>query len=131
MGSLMSGCHYRKCLTFSGYDRDSRRLLVDGNEVNQAIQDTVHPRDVYELASPIAEPLNQLPDKGYSDLSQSSLLRFTPLNLTREQVLGMIEILRTELNQTEMIERLWQCKKGGSAAWKEAYAQFKELMGDH
>ncbi|MBD2358744.1 hypothetical protein H6G41_29815 [Tolypothrix sp. FACHB-123] len=119
-----------KMPNFSGYDRDSRRLLADGNEVNQSIQDTVHPNSLYELSEPIAEPLNQLPDKGYGDLSQSSLLRFTPLNLTREQVLGMIEILRTELNQTEMIERLWQCKKGGSAAWKEAYAQFKELMGE-
>jgi hypothetical protein len=56
--------------------------------------------------------------------------RFTPLNLTRDQCRELINQLRTELNQTEIIERLWQCKKGGSAAWKEAYAQFKELMGE-
>ncbi|MBD2215165.1 hypothetical protein H6G27_35800 [Nostoc linckia FACHB-104] len=64
-----------------------RRLpLADGNEANQAIQDTVHPGSVYELSEPIAEPLNQLTDKGYSDLNSSSPERFTPLNLSREQV---------------------------------------------
>ena len=39
-----------------------------------------------------------------------------------------INQLRTELNQTELIEKLWQVKKGGSAAWKEAYAQLKVLI---
>jgi hypothetical protein len=57
----------------------------------------------------------------------NDVLVITPLNLTRDQCRELINQLRTELNQTEIIERLWQCKKGGSAAWKEAYAQFKEI----
>jgi hypothetical protein len=52
------------------------------------------------------------------------------LNLTKEQVLALIENLNPELNQTQIIERLWQVKKGGSAAWKEAREQFRELMGE-
>jgi hypothetical protein len=73
-----------------------------------------------------SEPLNQPTDKDCSDSEQ----RFTPLKLTRSQAISIINQLRTELNQTQLIERLWAVKKGGSAGWKEAYAQFKELMGD-
>jgi hypothetical protein len=38
--------------------------------------------------------------------------------------------LNPELNQTQIIERLWQVKKGGSAAWKEAREQFRQLIGE-
>ncbi|MBD1833293.1 MULTISPECIES: hypothetical protein [Cyanophyceae] len=38
--------------------------------------------------------------------------------------------LKLELNQTQIIKWLWQVTKGGSTAWKEAYVQFKQLMGD-
>ncbi len=76
-----------------------------------------------EPAEPQSEPLNQPPDEDCAENEK----RFTPLKLTREQCQDLIDQLRTELNQTEIIERLWQCKKGGSAAWKEAYAQFKEV----
>ncbi len=54
--------------------------------------------------------------------------RFTSLNLDRNQALTLIKKLRVELNQTQMIEKLWECKKGGSEAWKRAYAQFKSLI---
>jgi hypothetical protein len=54
--------------------------------------------------------------------------RFTNLNLTKNQAIELIQKLRTELNQTQTIEKLWECKKGGSDAWKRAYSQFKDLM---
>lgn len=73
------------------------------------------------------EPLNQPTDKDYSDSEQRF---YTPLKLTRSQAISIIDQLRTELNQTQLIERLWQVKKGGSAAWKQAHTEFKELMGD-
>jgi hypothetical protein len=83
------------------------------------------------------EPLNQPTDNDCTDLedgsrerSEPSSERFTPLNLSKEQVLALIENLNPELNQTQIIERLWQVKKGGSAAWKEAREQFRELMGE-
>ncbi|MBD1908343.1 MULTISPECIES: hypothetical protein [Cyanophyceae] len=78
-----------------------------------------------EPSEPSPEPLNQPNCEGSSDSDK----RFTPLNLTREQALELIQSLNPELNQTQTIERLWRVKKGGSAAWKEAYAQFKELTG--
>jgi hypothetical protein len=84
-----------------------------------------------------SEPLNQPTDEGYADLKDGSQFssddgkeRFTPLNLTKEQVLALVQNLNHELNQTQIIERLWQVKKGGSAAWKEAREQFKQLMGE-
>jgi hypothetical protein len=84
-----------------------------------------------------SEPLNQPVDEGSEELSGGSEFssepgseRFTPLNLSKEQVLALIENLNHELNQTQIIERLWQVKKGGSAAWKEAREQFKQLTGE-
>jgi hypothetical protein len=77
------------------------------------------------------EPLNQPIDEGCTDLDNGSQFsseplgeRFTPLSLTKEQLLALIENLNPFLNQTQIIERLWQVKKGGSAAWKEAHAEF-------
>jgi hypothetical protein len=80
------------------------------------------------------EPLNQPIDKGCADLDDGSPFsseplskRFTPLNLTKDQVLALIESLNSFLNQTQIIERLWQVRKGGSEAWKKAHAEFKQL----
>ena len=77
-------------------------------------------------SEPQSELLNRPEDKDSGDSGQ----RFTPLHLTRQQAQALINQLRTELNQTQIIERLWACKKGGSADWKIAHAQFKELMGE-
>jgi hypothetical protein len=83
-----------------------------------------------------SEQLNQPTNEDCTDLEDSSQFssepgseRFTPLNLTKDQVLILIKNLNPELSQTQIIERLWQVKKGGSAAWKEAREQFKQLMG--
>jgi hypothetical protein len=104
---------------------------IDWNEVARRL-DTQYLRSEFgvivpEPSEPPSEPLNQSDDKAYSQNTS----RFTPLNLTREQVLELIKQLRTaELNQTQIIERLWQVRKGGSAAWKEAYQQFRDLTGE-
>jgi hypothetical protein len=87
----------------------------------------VQPIEESSPSEPLPEPLNQRPDEDKSENTS----RFTPLSLTREQVLELIKQLRTtELNQTQIIERLWQVKKGGSAAWKEAREQFRQLIGE-
>lgn len=70
-----------------------------------------------------AEPMNQRQDKAFTE----SETTFTTLYLNRAQAVNLINRLRSELNQTQIIERLWECRKGGSEAWKKAYAQFKEL----
>jgi hypothetical protein len=57
---------------------------------------------------------------------------FTSLNLTRNQAIELIKKMRSELNlnQKDIIEKLWVCTKGGSNDWKKARAQFKELTGE-
>jgi hypothetical protein len=79
-----------------------------------------------EPTEPTVQPLNQ--PEGNALVTDEK--RFTSLNLDREQALTLVKKLRTELNQTQVIEKLWECKKGGSDAWKRAYAQFKDLMGE-
>jgi hypothetical protein len=83
------------------------------------------------------EPPKQPTDNGCTDSedgsrfsSEPSSERFTPLNLSKEQVLALIENLNPALNQTQIIERLWQVKKGGSTAWKQAREQFRKLTGE-
>jgi hypothetical protein len=80
--------------------------------------------DCNEPSEPVTEPLNQPHDNALTVDEE----RFTNLNLTKNQAIELIQKLRTELNQTQMIEKLWECKKGGSDAWKRAYSQFKHLM---
>ena len=77
-----------------------------------------------EPSEPATEPLNQPEDNALAVDEE----RFTSLNLTKNQAIELIQKLRSELNQTQTIEKLWECKKGGSEAWKRAYAQFKSLM---
>jgi hypothetical protein len=79
-----------------------------------------------EPPEPPSEPLNR-PDSGVSSDSER---RFTLLNLTRSQAIALIKQLRPELNQTQVIERLWQVTKGGSADWKRAREEYRELMGE-
>lgn len=79
-----------------------------------------------EPAEPTVQPLNQ-PDDNALAVDEET---FTSLNLTKKQAIELIQKLRSELNQTQTIEKLWECKKGGSEAWKRAYAQFKSLMGE-
>lgn len=87
--------------------------------------------------NPAVEPLNQPTDEGCTDSGSGSQFssepgseRFTPLNLSKEQALALVQSLNAELNQTQIIEKLWQVKKGGSTAWKEAREQFKRLTGE-
>jgi hypothetical protein len=80
-----------------------------------------------EPNEPPSEPPKQRLDENQSEKPE----RFTQLYLTREQAKELIKQLRTaELNQTQIIESLWRCKKGGSESWKAAYAQFKRLIGE-
>jgi hypothetical protein len=82
------------------------------------------PSEPTELTVQSVQAVNRPEDNGCAKDKE----RFTSLNLDRNQALTLIKKLRTELNQTQMIEKLWECKKGGSEAWKRAYAQFKSLM---
>jgi hypothetical protein len=119
------------------YIRQRLESLLDSSAVEPSPDPDSSPVQDSEPLNRAPEPLNQRADDGCTDLEDGSQFssddgseRFTPLNLTKEQALALIENLNPELNQTQIIERLWQVKKGGSAAWKEAREQFRELMGE-
>lgn len=117
--------------------RQRLELLLDSSALEPNPESNSSITQNPEPLNQASEPLNQPTDEGCTDLKDGSQFssedgseRFTPLNLTKEQVLALIENLNSELNQTQIIERLWQVKKGGSAAWKEAREQFKQLTGE-
>jgi hypothetical protein len=117
--------------------RQRLELLLDSSTPEPKPEPDSLPIQDSEPLNREPEPLNQPSDEGCMDSGNGSrersddgLERFTPLNLTKEQVQALVQNLNAELNQTQIIERLWQVKKGGSAAWKEAREQFRQLTGE-
>lgn len=105
----------------SGFSLDAARNWLESTWSMPGVEPPT--REPSELPG---EPLNRPTDEASDD----SKRRFTTLNLTREQAIALIKQLRPELNQTQVIERLWQVTKGGSADWKRAREEFRELMGE-
>lgn len=54
---------------------------------------------------------------------------YTPMNLSEPQLIKMIEVLALKMNQTEIIEHLWEVKKGGSESYSKARAEFLKFKG--
>lgn len=79
-----------------------------------------------EPVEPVVEPAEPLQVKD----SEPKTGVFTKSKLTKEQARSLISTLRTELTQTQIIEKLWGCTKGGSRAYEEARKQYLELMGE-
>jgi hypothetical protein len=106
--------------------KEAETILSDQPERNEVIESLERALTLKcsEPSEPEAEPLNQSNTNALPEDEE----RFTSLNLTKNQALELIQKLRSELNQTQTIEKLWECKKGGSEAWKRAYAQFKNLI---
>jgi hypothetical protein len=96
-----------------------RAWLLDCNEPSEPVT---------EPAESQVQPLNPPQDNSLAVEEET----FTSLNLTRNQAIELIQKLRSELNlnQKDIIEKLWVCTKGGSNDWKRARAQFKELTGE-
>ncbi len=82
--------------------------------------------------------IGQVPDSGIdtsagaSDTGTDSGIdtkRYTPAKLTGEQMLILIRQLQTRMSQTQLIQDLW-CVEKNKTGWKQAYTEFKELMGE-
>jgi hypothetical protein len=117
--------------------RQRLELLFDSSTPEPNLPSDSSPVQDPEPLNRDSEPLNQPTGEGCTGLDDGSQFsssggseRFTPLNLSKEQATALVQSLNPELNQTQIIERLWQVKKGGSAAWKEAREQFRELTGE-
>jgi hypothetical protein len=104
--------------TIKNFSSQAERLPIDRTVLER------HWELEFNLLPPQAEPVNRPQDKDLAIDEQ----RFTPFNLTRQQVIELIQSLQLNLNQTQIIERLWRCKKGSSAAWKQAHLEFKDLI---
>src|SRR4028118_1950460 len=115
-------------------DALATKTNIDWNEVARHL-DAQYLRSEFGIIVPEpnepTEPPSEPPKQRLDENQSEKPSRFTQLNLTREQAKELIKQLRTaQLNQTQIIESLWRCKKGGSVSWKAAYAQFKRLIGE-
>jgi hypothetical protein len=77
-----------------------------------------------------AETLKPATDSNFSEQDEISAKRFTPLKLPFQEARELVLRLRSEMSQTKTIEVLWSAKPGESKAYKEALAEYKELLGD-
>ncbi|MEH1786932.1 MAG: hypothetical protein V7L23_15470, partial [Nostoc sp.] len=122
---------------------------LEEEEVREVVlgSKTVQPVQGIELGSSISsrviQKLEPLQDRGSKVITSdgsdsldssepSSALKnpiYTPLNLSEPQLRGMIEILSTRMNQTEIIEHLWGVTKGGSEGYKQARSEFMYVKG--
>jgi Actin like proteins N terminal domain len=105
---------------------DPREHDRDYFERTYQLEFELTPFEPLEPSEPTPEPLNRLDSEASSDSDR----RFTPLGLSREQAIQLVKSLRTDLNLTQTIERLWQVSKGGSEGWKKAREEYRELMGE-
>ena len=96
------------------------------DRARQRFQDNFDSTEPNEPVEPASEPLNLSLVKGSIDLEP----KFTIYNLSADMALNLVGKFRTELNQTQIIEKLWDCKKGGTEAWKKARQEFKDLTGE-
>jgi hypothetical protein len=81
------------------------------------------------LTSISLETLKSMPDSLSSE-EEISAKRFTALKLPFFEAKELVGRLRNEMSQTKIIEVLWSAKPGESKAYKEALADYKELIGD-
>jgi hypothetical protein len=71
--------------------------------------------------------IGQIPDSGIDTSADTK--RYTRAFLTKEQMLILIQQLLRHMSQTQLIQDLWYVEKN-KAGWKQAYAEYKELMGE-
>ena len=73
-----------------------------------------------------SDGIGQIPESSID--TEGDTKRYTPANLTREQMLILIQQLQSRMSQTQLIQDLW-CVEKNKQGWKQAYAEFKELTG--
>ncbi|MBD2168625.1 hypothetical protein H6G04_30050 [Calothrix membranacea FACHB-236] len=79
-------------------------------------------------------PEGENPEDSHSqgaDDSAKTAATFTPLHLTKEQASVLIAQLKsTGLTQTQVIELMWQVRKGGNDYWKKARNEYRQITGE-
>jgi hypothetical protein len=49
--------------------------------------------------------------------------------LSKQELVSLIEQMKSGFSQTQIIQALWSVEKNRTG-WKQAYAEYKELMGE-
>ncbi|BAY42262.1 hypothetical protein NIES2111_66580 (plasmid) [Nostoc sp. NIES-2111] len=63
-----------------------------------------------------------------SDTRNDTKTRYTPTELTLEQLTGIVkQMVDKKMSQTQIIQSLWGVEKNGKG-WKQAYTEYKELF---
>lgn len=63
-----------------------------------------------------------------SDTGIDTSTRYTPAELTIEQLTGIVkQMVDKKMSQTQIIQSLWGVEKNGKG-WKQAYTEYKELF---
>lgn len=94
-----------------------------------AVQDGSKPNLVNSVVQPV-QRLNPNEIKPVQD-SGSEVQRFVNQQFNLEEARSKVsELVQLGLNQTQIIQVLWGAKKGGSAAYQTAVAEYKILTGE-
>lgn len=116
---------------------EQMRILLDLLEQGDTEPDTDSPSidtgndtDPTRTAETIANTsgesgIGQIPDWGID--TSANTKRYTPALLTSEQMLILIQRMLCHTSQTQIIQDLWSVEKN-KQGWKQAYAEYKELM---
>jgi hypothetical protein len=102
-------------------------LVKGGNDTSETLSESP---ETPEMPETPAETLKPLPDGYFAEGEEVSTKRFTKLKLPFQEAKELVKSLRNEMSQTKIIELLWSAKPGESKAYKEALADYKELIGD-
>ncbi|HEY9672027.1 MAG TPA: hypothetical protein V6D11_11315 [Waterburya sp.] len=102
-------------------------LVKSGEDTPETLKES--PETAERTETP-AETLKPHLTSRFSEQEEISAKRFTPLKLPFHEAKELVGRLRNEMSQTKIIEVLWSAKPGESKAYKEALADYKELIGD-
>jgi hypothetical protein len=101
--------------------------MFSGSALFELGSDDAEPLEPVQDGSASSEPLNHRQDGMVQDSGSGSRL-FTPRQIPAPEAQTLIFLMRQEgLNQTEIIERIWNVKKGGSKQYKQALEEYKFL----
>lgn len=103
----------------SSYDKSNSVLVADKPDLE--LEDFWGEADDAEPSEPPSE-------RGSGRLTAEKT--YTSRNLSKTDAIALVRDTLNTKNKTETIEALWGCKKGGSAAYQEAKAQFDELVSE-
>jgi len=102
-------------------------LVKGGEDTPETVSES--PETAERTETP-AETLKPLSAGRYTEEEEISSKRFTKLKLLFQEAKELVKSLRSEMSQTKIIELLWSAKPGESKAYKDALADYKELIGD-